>query len=191
MLIDTNKKFVYNHYTTQCCMMKRNFKKKEADNMKEIIIYYSRSGNTERIAKKIQADIQCDILKVEPEEAYGNYIMSCLRVMKEKKQEEPPKFITEVPDLTSFHIIFLGYPVWAQNVPVFVQEFIKKCDIKGKIVIPFATYGMSGINWTMKTLRNICVNAEIKLPFDNGLLKKGDYDKWINDVKKLITQNPS
>lgn len=49
--------------------------------MKAIILYYSRSGNTEKLAKQIQKDFHCDILKIIPEEAYGNYIESCFHVM--------------------------------------------------------------------------------------------------------------
>lgn len=153
--------------------------------MKAVIIYYSRSGNTEKLAKKIQSSLNCDILKIEPEEAYGNYIISCLRVMKENTQKITPGFLTEIPDLTDYDTVFLGYPIWAQDIPAFIQDFILKCNIKGKVIIPFATYGMSGINWTMKTLKKICSDAEIRLPFDTGVFKKGDYDKWISEVKKV------
>lgn len=156
--------------------------------MKSIIIYYSRSGNTEKIAKQIQSDINCDILKIEPEEEYGNYISSCLRVTKEKRNPVPPAFITEVPDLKDYDCIFIGYPIWAQDLPQFVSEFITQCDLKNKTVIPFATYGMSNINWTMKHLKEVCKGATIKYPFDSGVFKKGNYEKWIKEVKDFMNQ---
>lgn len=111
--------------------------------------------------------------------------MSCLRVMKENASKTSPSFITPIPDLKTYDTIFIGYPIWAQDIPAFVQEFIKKCDMTGKTIIPFATYGMSGINWTMNTLNQLFPNSTIKLPFDNGLLKKGNYEKWITDIKAL------
>ena len=41
--------------------------------MNSIIIYYSRSGNTEKIAKRLQSDLKnIPAIKIEPEEAYGN-----------------------------------------------------------------------------------------------------------------------
>lgn len=83
--------------------------------MKPIIIYYSRSGNMEKIALQAKEDLNCEAIKIVPEEAYGNYISACLRVTKEKKAP----------------------------------------------VVPFATYGMSGINWTMKHLKQLCANADI------------------------------
>lgn len=120
--------------------------------MKAIIIYYSRSGNTEKLARRVQSDIGCDILKIEPEEEYGNYVASCLRVSKERKNKVVPQFVTEIPDLASYDVILLGYPVWAQDVPAFVADFISKCKITGKKIIPFATFGLSGVSWTKKTL---------------------------------------
>ena len=153
--------------------------------MKPIIIYYSRSSNTEKIAMRAKTDLSCEAIKIIPEEAYGSYISACLRVTKEKKAPVAPAFFTPVPDLKGYDTILLGYPIWAQDIPRFVADFIEKCDLTGKTVIPFATYGMSGIQWTMKHLRQICAGAEIKLPFDNGTFKKGDYEKWIQNVKSL------
>lgn len=106
--------------------------------MKPIIIYYSRSGNTEKIALQAKNDLNCEAIKIVPEEAYGNYI--------------------------------------------------EKCDLTGKVVIPFATYGMSGINWTMKHLKQVCAGAEIKLPFDSGAFKKGNYDAWIKQVQAVCRE---
>lgn len=153
--------------------------------MNAIIIYYSRSGNTEKYAKQLHSDLGYKLIKIEPEEAYGNYIMSCFRVMKENATKTTPKFITPIPDLKDYDTIFLGYPIWAQDVPLFVQDFIKKCDTSEKTIIPFATYGMSGINWTMKTLNKLFPDSNIKLPFDNGVFKKGDYQKWLSGIKAL------
>ena len=154
--------------------------------MKAIIIYYSRSGNTEKVAKQLQSDLgNVPIVKIEPEEAYGNYIMSCLRVMSENRKKVVPKFTTPIPDLSEYDTVFLGFPIWAQNVPVFVQDFIRQCDTKGKTIIPFATYGMSGISWTKKTLHSLFDESQIKLPFDSGVFKKGNYEQWLAEIKKL------
>ena len=153
--------------------------------MKPLILYYSRSGNTEKIALQAKADLNCEAIKIVPEDAYGNYISSCLRVSKEKKA---PAFVTPIPDLTGYDVILLGYPIWAQDLPRFVADFVEKCDLTGKTVIPFATYGMSGINWTMKHLTQLCTGAEIKLPFDSGSFKKGNYAEWMKQVQAFFRE---
>lgn len=126
------------------------------------------------------------MLKIEPEDEYGNYIASCLRVTKERKNKVTPQFKTNIPDLSEYDVILLGYPVWAQDVPAFVADFVLQCDLKGKTVIPFVTFGMSGVSWTMKTLRKICKNANIAYPYDYGVFKKDNYEKWIENVKGLL-----
>ena len=153
--------------------------------MNPIIIYYSRSGNTEKIALQAKSDLDCEAIRIVPEEAYGNYISACLRTVKEKRAPVPPAFTTPIPDLSAYDTVLLGYPIWAQDLPRFVADFMEKCDLTGKTVIPFATYGMSGINWTMKHLKQVCAGADIRLPFDSGVLKKGNYEKWIAAVKAL------
>lgn len=156
--------------------------------MKSIILYYSRSGNTEKVAKQIQQDMDCQSIKIVPEKAYGNYISSCLRVTGERSAKVTPAFVTEIPDLTSYDVIFLGYPVWMQDVPAFVAEFVRRCDVSGKTVIPFVTYGMTGVSWTRKTLDKVCEGANILMPFESGVFKKGDYAKWMDNIKSWLSE---
>ena len=153
--------------------------------MKSIILYYSRSGNTEKLAKRIKEDLQCDILKIIPEEAYGNYIASCLRVMGENRRKEKPKFVTEIPNLDTYDVILLGYPIWASDMPVFVSEFTSQCNLSGKKIIPFATFGGNTISGSAKTLQRVCDGAEILLPFNYGMLKKDNYNNWIASIKGI------
>ncbi len=154
--------------------------------MKTMILYYSRSGNTEKLATRIRNDLNCDMLRIEPEHEYGNYAEACLRVMGEKAKRVPPQFVTPVPELSSYETVLVGYPIWMQNLPQFVSDFLCQCNLKGKKVIPFATFGMTGISWTEKTLRRVCHGAEIMLPFNYGVFKKDDYDKWIRDVRSSM-----
>ncbi len=56
-------------------MLNKNIKKEE--NMNIAIIYYSRGGKTEGIAKKIQAKTNGDLYKIEPNKDYGTYLSFC------------------------------------------------------------------------------------------------------------------
>jgi len=154
--------------------------------MKSIIIYYSRSGNTEKLANRVKEDLQCDILKIEPAEAYGNYVASCIRVMGEHRRKEKAKFITEIPDLGTCDVILLGYPIWASDMPAFVSEFISQCNLSGKRIIPFATFGGTNISKSVKTLEGVCGGAELLLPFNYGMFKKDDYNNWITAIKGIL-----
>ena len=82
------------------------FFRKGDDYMKAIILYCSRSGNTEALAHRVCQTIPCDTLKVEPKEPYGNYLQSILRVRKERKKNIVPETSTPVPDLSSYDTVF-------------------------------------------------------------------------------------
>lgn len=154
--------------------------------MNAIILYYSKSGTTEKLAERICKDLRCGKIRIEPEQEYGSYFSAIARVTKEKKNHVTPAFVTEIPDLTAYDVVLLGYPVWHQDLPAFVAEFIKQCDLNGKTVIPFATFGGTGIKWTMKTLEQICHGAVIKYPFDYGILKKDNYAEWIHNIRSKV-----
>lgn len=154
--------------------------------MNAIIIFYSRSGNTEKLANRIQKDVGCEAIKIEPEEAYGNYVSSVGRVMGERAKKAAPAFKNPIPDLSQYDVVFVGYPVWAQDIPMFLSDFLSQCDIQGKKVIPFATYGMTSISWTMKSLKANCKGAEILYPYSEGVFKKDDYNEWIEKVKSVL-----
>lgn len=150
--------------------------------MKPIVIYYSRSGNTEKLAQRVATDLQCGTIRIEPEEAYGNYVAALTRAMKERSQKVPPAFITPIPDLGDYDTVLLGYPIWMQAPPELVSEFIARCDLQGKTVVPFVTGGLANVSVTLGTLEKACRGAKIILPFHWGLLKKDDYDHWIRSI---------
>lgn len=151
--------------------------------MKATILYYSKSGTTEKLARRIQADIHCDILKIEPEEPYGNYISSLIRVNKERKNKAPVHSVTKIPNLSSYDTVLIGYPIWYLDIPAFVADFISQCNLEGKTVIPFVTCGMANVSATLNTLKRVCPKSEIVHPFNYGIAKKDNYEEWIHAIR--------
>jgi len=154
--------------------------------MKAIILYYSKTGTTEKLAHKIQGDIHCDILKIEPEDPYGNYVSSLIRVNKERKNKAPVHSVTKIPDISSYDTVLIGYPIWYMDLPAFVADFISQCKLEGKTVIPFATCGMANVDKTLNTLKKVCPQSKIAYPFNYGIAKKDNYEKWINEIRSCL-----
>lgn len=153
--------------------------------MKGIIIYYSASGNTEKLAQKLHNDLGCDLLKVEVEKPYGNYLSSVIRVSGERKRNEITKVITKLPDLSAYDTVFVGAPVWYSGPPAFFSDFLHKCDFSGKTVIPFATFNGSGGKATTEKLTEDCSGGNVVLPFSTGKFKKANYEEWIRRIKDI------
>ena len=155
--------------------------------MKAIILYYSKSGVTEKLAKRIQADLGCDMIKIEPEKEYGNYAQAVTRVAKEKLTKVTPAFKTDIVDLSDYELILVGYPVWYQKAPAFVTDYLAKCNTANKNIIPFATFGGTGVEWTLKSLKaSLSSDAGVIYPFNWGMLKKDNYDSWVESIRNIM-----
>ena len=150
--------------------------------MKSMILYYSKSGKTETLAKEIQETLGSDILKVEPEKPYGTWVSSVLRVMREKAKTIYPAFGTEIPNLESYDVVLVGYPIWANDIPAFFAYFIKKCNLRGKKVIPFATSGGSDIERSVQTLKRICPDINFTHEYKHASKDKEKLDLWLQSI---------
>ena len=150
--------------------------------MKSIVLYYSQTGNTEIIAKRIAKDFGAELLKIEPDIVYGGFLSSCVRVIGDRMRKDLPTYVTEIPDLTEYDTVFVGFPIWAADVPDFVQAFLKDCDLAGKRVIPFATSRMTGIEGAVDTLTVLCEGASVEHPFFFGVRKRDNYRAWLAEV---------
>lgn len=119
---------------------------------KTLVVYYSSSGNTERVAKDIAEAAGADLFDIVPTEVYTsedlNWTNSDSRVSREHDDEslrDVPLTTTEVPDWDSYDTVFIGYPIWWGIAAWPVDTFVKNNDFTGKTAIPFATSSSSGM----------------------------------------------
>lgn len=119
---------------------------------KTLVVYYSASGNTERVAKDIAKTTGADLFAIVPADPYTkedlNYRNEDSRVNKEHEDESLRNIAlttTEVKDWDSYDTVFIGYPIWWHIAAWPVDGFVKANDFSGKTVIPFATSTSSGM----------------------------------------------
>ena len=150
--------------------------------MKSAVIYYSKSGVTEKIAKKIQERTGATLYFVEPDKSYGGSLSSVATVAGEKLTKKMSKPKTPVADFTDYDVIFIGFPVWLSTAPQFVQDYIKACNLSGKRVIPFVTATANGKDSSYKTIKGLLPDSEITDYFYTSNLKKADADAWLDGI---------
>lgn len=113
---------------------------------KTLVVYFSGSGNTERVAKDIADAAGADIFEIVPTEPYTeddlNWRNSDSRVNREHDNESLRDISltsAEVPDWDSYDTVLIGYPIWWGIAAWPASSFVKANDFTGKTVIPFAT----------------------------------------------------
>lgn len=118
---------------------------------KTLVVYYSASGNTEKIAEYIAAETGADTFELIPVNEYSSADLDWTdrnsRVCKEHDDPSLRKIELQsvtVPDWNSYDTVFIGYPIWWQIAAWPTNGFVESNDFTGKTVIPFCTSTSSG-----------------------------------------------
>ena len=157
---------------------------------KTLVVYYSASGNTERVAKDIAEAAGADLFEIVPTEVYTsddlNWTNPGSRVSREHDDEslrDVPLTTTEVPDWDSYDTVFIGYPIWWGIAAWPVDTFVKNNDFTGKTVIPFATSSSSGMGQSGSLLADMAGTGEWQegQRFSSGV-SSDDVQSWVNGL---------
>ena len=157
---------------------------------KTLVVYYSASGNTERVAKDIAEAAGADLFEIVPTEVYTSddldWTNSDSRVSREHDDEslrDVPLTTTEVPNWDSYDTVFIGYPIWWGIAAWPVDTFVKNNDFTGKTVIPFATSSSSGMGQSGSLLADMAGTGEWQegQRFSSGV-SSDDVQSWVNGL---------
>lgn len=106
--------------------------------MKNLVVYYSWTGNTEVVAKEVHKLVGGDLQKLEEDKrrttgiGFMGAAFSALTGMKSRLK---PMDLT----LKEYDNIFLGAQVWASHSTPAINSFIDKAQLKDKRVYLFLT----------------------------------------------------
>jgi flavodoxin len=108
--------------------------------MKTLVVYYTKSGWTEKIAQEIGKLTKGELRKiVEIKSRNGilGFIRSGFEAVRGALSELRPMDF----NLSNYDQVFLGTPVWAGSPTPAVNSFIAEADFKGKKVVLFLIMG--------------------------------------------------
>lgn len=134
-------------------------------NAKYLVLFSSRSGNTETMAKQISQTLGCDRMEVVPatayEEDYNTMLQRAQREQAAIAQGSYPAINTTVENLSEYDMIFVGYPIWYGHMATPMQAFLHNHadQLKGKRIALFASSGSSGINTSVAEARTLIPDA--------------------------------
>ena len=119
-------------------------------------------GNNEYIAQIIQRETGGDLFAIETVQEYPTTHNPLLEfAYNEKADNARPELATQIENLDSYDVIFLGYPNWNADLPMPLYTFLEEYDFSGKTIIPFTTHGGSGFSRTIQTLSELQPNATV------------------------------
>lgn len=163
----------------------------EAVEGKTLVVYYSATGNTEKVADTIAAATGGDVFELETVEPYSsadlNWTDENSRVVYE--HDNPDERAVELVESTvsnweSYDTVFIGYPIWWGIAAWPVDGFIAANDFTGKTVIPFATSSSSGLGESGELLAQAAGSGNWLegMRFSSGV-SEADVQTWVEGLK--------
>lgn len=171
------------------------------DNKKIVILYFSATGTTKSVAKKIKKNTNGKLIEIKAADAYTSADIDWTddnsRVTKEHNSASSPAKSSVRPKIKNLSaikkavkkadVVYIGYPIWWGEAPHIVYSLVENISLKKKTVIPFCTSMSSGLGSSAKNLKkNAIVSKKTKWLkgrnfYDIPSQKK--INKWIKALK--------
>ena len=154
---------------------------------KTLVVYFSASGTTRKIAEMIAEVGDFSLYEITPKELYTSDDLNWMNKKSRSSVEMSNKKIRpEITD-TDAHIkeydtIILGFPIWWYVAPTIVNTFLEKYDFSGKKIVLFATSGGSGFGNPVKELKPSAPGAEIVEGKLLNRANKQEIEKWVKSL---------
>ena len=149
---------------------------------KTLVIYFSATGKTEKVAKEIASRLNCDIYQIKPKQPYTHEDLAwwnkqsrCSLEMKDKSCR--PEIVEDGFDITGYERVLFGYPIWWDFAPRVVNTFLEKHDLGTGEIIVWATSSGSDFN---KSLWELQKSTHSILQYGMLLNNKEDIDDFFS-----------
>ncbi|MBN1834002.1 MAG: NAD(P)H-dependent oxidoreductase [Deltaproteobacteria bacterium] len=158
-----------------------------SDKEKTLIVYFSHTGNTRRIAEQIRDNTGGDLVEIETLDEYPadhNEILEQAR--KEINTGYRPALKTRIESMSDYTLLFLGYPNWWGTIPTPISAFLEEHDLSGKKIAPFCTHGTGGLARTVEAVRKSCPDSKVldAMGISNNRVHEaeGEVTEWLSHI---------
>lgn len=130
-----------------------------------LVVYFSCSGNTKRVATNINSIVGGDLIEIIPKEpntnADLNYNNDNSRVVKEHNDQSIlPEISGNINNFQNYETIYLGYQLWWGQAPSIIRTFMKKYEFANKNIITFCTSISTSTDTSKNVLPQLAPNAK-------------------------------
>ena len=140
--------------------------KQKKKTKKVLVVYFSATGTTKSVAKKIKKATGAKIYQIKAEEPYTSADLDysdddCRANVEQQDETVRPKIKGKVKKIRKYDVIFVGYPIWWGKEPMIIRTFLESYNLKGKKIVPFCTSGGSGISGSIKGVKAAAKGAKV------------------------------
>ena len=155
-----------------------------------LIVYYSHSGNTRKMAKIIAEQLHADCLEIISQKPYPQAYNAVVNQAKHEISQNYQPDIKDIQiDLNKYSTIFIGLPNWWSTIAPPILTFIMQNQnhLINKEVIPFCTHGGGGFGHIPQDIKKLCPQSKILtgLASYDSTTSNTDIHKWLTKINIL------
>lgn len=151
-----------------------------ADGKRVLVVYFSHTGNTRTIAGYIHDAVKSDLVEIKTTDTYTeDYDALLAQIRQEVASSYCPPLTTQINDIASYDVIFIGYPIWVETAAPPIRTFLTTHDLTGKTVVPFCTSGTSSAEASYRLVRSLCPQSTV---LEGIQIQRGTYDTALERV---------
>ncbi len=154
---------------------------------KSIVVFFSRTGNVEKLAHQISDITGAPMVKLEPEKPYPEAYRETTNIVKDQMNRGivPPIKPLNIK-FDEYEVIYLGSPTWWGHISRPMERFLSDYKLDGKRLMLFTSHGGSGEANTADDIRRLCPQSKVSniAFYGSGVRAESQIKKWISQSVK-------
>ncbi|MBQ9058349.1 MAG: SUMF1/EgtB/PvdO family nonheme iron enzyme [Atopobiaceae bacterium] len=157
-----------------------------------LVVYFSWSGNTRRIAQEVASQLGVEPVELVCEKPYSSDYNTCLdEAQRDQNQQARPALVTQIDDMSRYGTVYLGYPNWWASIPMPIATFLESNDFSGKEIRPFCSNGGGGFGQSVTAISKLAPDAHVgqglSVYYTGGLDMPQQVADWLASVSAEVT----
>ncbi len=159
------------------------------DDMKCLVVYYSRTGYTQKVAEALAGALNCEIEAIaDKKERRGS--IGYIKGIKDAVLNKEADIEKHRCNPSDFDLVIIGTPVWANKASLPVQAWLRQVEKPLPETAFFLTTRFSGIENTFRHMSELSGREPVaRLALTDGRIKKGDWDAEVAEFADSIRRS--
>ena len=150
-----------------------------------LVVYYSRTGITEQVARKIAEMCNCDIEAIRDGRSRKGPL-GFLRSAIESITRKQPVILAPTKDPADYQLVILGTPVWVGRISSPMRTYIERYRSRFSRIAVFCTMAGSGGDKVIAELSTLCDKAPLRqVALSNSDVQQGQYEQRLEPFKDV------
>ncbi|HYM04411.1 MAG TPA: hypothetical protein VET85_15765, partial [Stellaceae bacterium] len=142
---------------------------------KALVVYYSRSGTTRRLATAIAQALQCDVDEIL-DAGSRTGVLGYMRSLIEAFRRRPAAIQPAARDVRSYDLVIVGTPVWASAMSSPVRAYLLANKARLRDIAFFCTFGGRGSESAFAQMQELAGKApRARCALTTGAVRSGSY----------------